>query len=385
MKKWFALILAAVMVVGCLAGCSGEELGATEPDTEPVQTEATEPEATEPEIVEPEIKTVSQGYLIRQLYRRAVTAADFEDLDGAIAWAAENEIIADGSSFDPAEELTNGAMAAILYRYAEAQGIVRGSDILENLASWCWDEGDIAEADREAVSWAIGSGIMRTYLRCFQPEAPISEYEYRVAIMRLSSLTKAVKEEQQAALEPVETEPEETDPEATDSENEENSGSTSGNQGGSTSGNSGSAGNNQSSGGSSGGSSNQGSTTEPPVEETAPSHKSYDLAAAAAAGNAYLSSLGANIDYSLGFSNASHPFSGDYEVSYFDSCADSQGTLNQYVVNYAAFMVDYLRGVSETNGYEFHLSDYSVNCYVEYYDFTGQNGEMYFSIFCFYG
>lgn len=395
MKKWFAMILAAVMVIGCLAGCSGKEPEATESETKPVQTETTvpvtEPEITEPEATDPEAPAVNHGKLVRSLYKLANPSGDYEDLESAIAWAVKHGVVTDDAPFDPEATLIRLDMSRYLYRYAQAQGIVRDSDKLETLTGWVWDEAEITEeADREAVAWAIGSGVMALHQRQLLPDEAVTAFEYRAIPARLSSLVKAVRDEQQAALEPEETEPEETDhPEETNPEEEGNgSGANAGSQGGST-GNSGSTGNNQGSGGSSGGSSSSGSgnsgsgssggsTTTQPTDPPEP--PTYSKEEAMAAANNYLAGLGATITTDVMWNGYSFPIFYDRGSI---SANGGQTYLNQGALEYAQWYETYLRSmVEDVNGGEFDMSYVRAYCYItDGEDFSGPG----YLIYIFYG
>ena len=405
MKKWFTLILAAVMVIGCLAGCSQtpvETVPDTEPETVPVQQAIQELEVTEPEVTEPIIETISQGKMIRKLYKLANPSGSYEDFESAIAWAVKNGVVTDDAPFDPEAALTHLDMARFLYRYAKALDVVRNSDKLEALTGWVWDESEITEeADREAVAWAIGSGVMQLYQRQILPDEAITAYEYRVTLARLSSLVKAVRDEQQAAEEA--TEPEETEPEETEesgSENEGggssgsgnsgsssgNGGSSSGNSGGSSSGSSGSSGG--SSSGSSGGSgssgnsgsgsgSSGGSTTTQPTDPPEP--PTYSKEEAMAAANNYLAGLGCTITTDVMWAGYSFPM-------FYDRASiaeyGGQAYLNQRAVYDAMSFVDWRNAADEDNGDVVDISLYRAYCYItDDEDFCGPG----YLVYIFYG
>lgn len=77
----------------------------------------------------------------------------------AIAWAAENGIVAGvgNDRFDPNGMVTREQLAAILYRYAQKQGIDtgKGTDL-----STFPDSGKCSGYARNAVSWAVAEGII---------------------------------------------------------------------------------------------------------------------------------------------------------------------------------------------------------------------------------
>jgi hypothetical protein len=77
----------------------------------------------------------------------------------AVAWASENGIaegVGDGI-FSPNAEITREQLAAILYRYASAQelDVSAGGDV-----SSFMDAGDVSVWASEALSWAVGAGII---------------------------------------------------------------------------------------------------------------------------------------------------------------------------------------------------------------------------------
>lgn len=413
MKKLLAMLLVTVMVMGCLAGCSQtpvETVPDTEPETVPVQQAIQELEVTEPEVTEPIIETISQGKMIRKLYKLANPSGSYEDFESAIAWAVKNGVVTDDAPFDPEAALTHLDMARFLYRYAKALDVIRDSDKLEALTGWVWDESEITEeADREAVAWAIGSGVMQLYQRQFLPEEAVTAYEYRVIPAKLSSLVKAVKAAQEAAAEA--TEPEETEPEETEesgSENEGggssgsgnsgsssgNGGSSSGNSGGSSSGSSGSSssGSSGSSGGSSSGSSggsgssgnsgsgsgsSGGSTTTQPTDPPEP--PTYSKEEAMAAANNYLAGLGCTITSDVMWAGFSFPVF--YDRASIAECG-GQSFLNQQALYGAQSTVEYLNALDERDGLPVDISRYRMYCYVmDDEDFSGPG----YLIYIFYG
>lgn len=391
MKKLLAVLLAAVMVIGCLAGCSGKEPEATEPETVPVQTETTvpvtEPEITEPEATEPEAPAVNHGKLVRSLYKLANPSGNYEDFESAIAWAVQAGVITDDAPFDPEAELTHLDMARYLYRYAKAQDIVRDSDRLDDLKGWVWDEAQITEeADREAVAWAIGSGVMQLYQRQFLPDEAVNAFDYRIIPSRISSLVKEVLAERKAAeeaTEPEETEPEETEEiesgsESEGSGNSGSSGSGSGSSSGSGSGNSGSS--NSGSGGSGSSSGNSGSGSSTTTEPTNPPEPpTYSKEEAMAAANNYLAGLGCTITTDVMWNSYSFP-------PFYDRASiaeyGGQTFLNQQALEYAQWFVAWRNQVDEDNGDVVDISTYRAYCYImDGEDFCGPG----YLIYIFYG
>lgn len=379
MKKWFALFLAAVMVIGCLAGCSGKEPEATEPETEP--------EVTEPEATEPVAEIITHGKMIRKLYKLANPSGDYEDFESAIAWAVKNGVVTDDAPFDPEAALTHLDMARFLYRYAKALDVVRDSDKLNDLKGWVWDEGDITEeADREAVAWAVGSGIMQLYQRQLLPDEAVNAFDYRIIPSRISSLVKEVLAERKAAeeaTEPEETEPEETEEiesgsESEGSGNSGSSGSGSGSSSGSGSGNSGSS--NSGSGGSGSSSGNSGSGSSTTTEPTNPPEPpTYSKEEAMAVANNYLAGLGATITTDVMWNGYSFP---EFHDRAYIASAGGQTYLNQQALECAQWFVGWRNQADEDNGDVVDISTYRLYCYImDGEDFSGPG----YLIYVFYG
>ncbi len=89
----------------------------------------------------------------------------------AVLWAVQNGIVtgyADGT-FLPTREITREQLATILYRYTNSLGVVMSEGAELNAFP---DEGSTANYAREALSWAVGEGLVTgvktdgvTYLR----------------------------------------------------------------------------------------------------------------------------------------------------------------------------------------------------------------------------
>lgn len=77
----------------------------------------------------------------------------------AVAWASSNGIVeGDASGFHPLDRLTREQLVTILYRYAKTLGLdtsVRGD------LSQFYDTGRISPWAEEAVSWAVGTGVLK--------------------------------------------------------------------------------------------------------------------------------------------------------------------------------------------------------------------------------
>ena len=77
----------------------------------------------------------------------------------AVGWASANGIVGgyDSETFGPGDPITREQMAAILYRFAQAQGwdTTASADL-----SAYGDAGQISAYAREAFQWANGAGII---------------------------------------------------------------------------------------------------------------------------------------------------------------------------------------------------------------------------------
>jgi S-layer homology domain. len=80
---------------------------------------------------------------------------------GYVAWAAENGIASGSGSgmFRPDDRITREQMALILYRYAK----LIGKDVADTSRTKClsyFDFEDVADTAKDAVCWAVNTGIM---------------------------------------------------------------------------------------------------------------------------------------------------------------------------------------------------------------------------------
>lgn len=76
----------------------------------------------------------------------------------AVAWATGEGIVTGNSSgFAPDAPVTREQLAVMLYRYADAVGCDDGS---WGSLSTFRDRGEISDWAEEAMSWAVGSGLM---------------------------------------------------------------------------------------------------------------------------------------------------------------------------------------------------------------------------------
>ena len=114
---------------------------------------------------------LSRGMLVTILWRMEEQpvvnyAMTFEDVAAdayyaeAIRWAAANEVVTGHSSsvFGPDEAITREQLAAILYRYAQYQGM-EAITLEENLGGFA-DSGSISAYAVTAMNWAVGQGVI---------------------------------------------------------------------------------------------------------------------------------------------------------------------------------------------------------------------------------
>ncbi len=114
--------------------------------------------------------TLSRAMVVTVLYRLSGSQytghADFTDVPdhawyaNAVAWAAEYHIVngyGDGS-FGPNNAITREQLAAMLYQYASAAKI--NTSVRGDLA-WFADGGNTSAWAENAMSWAVGSGLLK--------------------------------------------------------------------------------------------------------------------------------------------------------------------------------------------------------------------------------
>lgn len=115
---------------------------------------------------------VDRGMMVTILHRMSGTPAaelsEFSDVPAgeyyaqAVGWAHANGVVSgyggnESGTFGPKNPITREQLATILYRYAGKMGYdvtVRG-----DLSAFA-DQGDIAAYARDAMSWAVGTGLI---------------------------------------------------------------------------------------------------------------------------------------------------------------------------------------------------------------------------------
>lgn len=140
----------------------------------------------------PEMPT-SRGMLVTILYSLAgkpqTGAASFSDVDSnawyaqAVAWAASKNIVAGyaNGTFGPNDPLTREQTAAILYRFAQVQGL--DTNASTSLAGFS-DQDNVQEWALPAMEWAVDSGLISgTDLGTLMPQAGASRAQMAVILM----------------------------------------------------------------------------------------------------------------------------------------------------------------------------------------------------------
>lgn len=114
---------------------------------------------------------VTRGMFVTVLYRMAgspitgvldfVDVPSYEYYASAIAWAHTNGIVKgiSDTEFAPEDKITREQMAAILYRYMNANNLDTSVGSNTNVLSYS-DSSDMSDYAVEAIQWAVGSGVM---------------------------------------------------------------------------------------------------------------------------------------------------------------------------------------------------------------------------------
>lgn len=101
----------------------------------------------------------------------------------AVAWAASKNIVAgyDNGTFGPNDPLTLEQTAAILYRFAQVQGLeANASTSLSGFS----DQDDVQEWALPAMEWAVASGLISgTDLGTLMPQAGATRAQMAVILM----------------------------------------------------------------------------------------------------------------------------------------------------------------------------------------------------------
>ena len=179
-KRWFALLLALVLVmsllpISSLAANVGKYADVSEDewyaDAVKFVTEKGLMNGVSETAFAPD-GTTSRAMIVTILWRLAgkpAAASDpaFADVPpgiwyaDAVRWAASEGIVGGygGALFGPDDPVSREQLAAILYRYADSRGADPGSgsgDIPDRFA----DAGEVSPWAAEAMGWAVDSGLI---------------------------------------------------------------------------------------------------------------------------------------------------------------------------------------------------------------------------------
>lgn len=107
----------------------------------------------------------------------------------AVAWASKNGVIEgyEDGSFRPDEPITREQLAAVLYRYAKAQG--RDVTAAGDLSGYA-DSGSVSAWAKEAVSWAAGAGIISGSDSGLEPQGTATRAAAAAMLVRFTDLVK---------------------------------------------------------------------------------------------------------------------------------------------------------------------------------------------------
>ena len=109
----------------------------------------------------------------------------------AVEWAASEKIVSGtgDSRFDPNSSITREQMAVILYNYAAYAGLdtsVRGD------VSVFSDSGSIHSWAADAMSWAVGTGLLKGSENKLNPEGTASRAEVAQVLTNFDTIFEAV-------------------------------------------------------------------------------------------------------------------------------------------------------------------------------------------------
>ena len=142
-NAWYASAVQYAVEHGLMAGVGNGRFGPEEPMTRAMLVTVLWRYAGRPEAGKNPFTDVPAG----QWYTEAVT------------WAAENGVVSGvgNGRFAPNGNITREQMASILFRYAKLTGL--DTSKRGELAGFP-DEGQVSSWAREALSWAVGEGII---------------------------------------------------------------------------------------------------------------------------------------------------------------------------------------------------------------------------------
>ncbi len=100
-----------------------------------------------------------------------------------VLWAYNNKVITgyESGKFGPSEVITREQMALMMYRYAKFCGL--NTQNSANLNSYP-DAGKVSDFSREAMSWAVGTGLIQGDQGTLNPQGSASRAHCATIITR---------------------------------------------------------------------------------------------------------------------------------------------------------------------------------------------------------
>ena len=141
----------------------------------------------------------TRGTLLTMLYRMegepGVFGRSFSDVPGgawyenAVIWASANGIVTgyEDNTFRPNAPITREQLAAVLYRYAQYKGMI-GPTTPTSSPNGFPDAASISPYAAQAISWALGTGLLTGSDGKLLPQGSASRAQAAVILQRFCEM-----------------------------------------------------------------------------------------------------------------------------------------------------------------------------------------------------